>query len=197
MGKEVDFIGRYQCPHDIVDQLVSYYHDNKELQTIGKQGGDSNQGANIDTKVKDSTDIYVDFHQARHISFIGQYEEHLGECTKNYIEQFPDVAKQHHWGITEFFNLQHYKVGGGFKEEHFERTGQLDKTIKRMLVFMTYLNDVPDGGTTFKYFEHTETAVKGKTLIWPSDWHHTHCGEISFTQEKMIATGWFSFIWDF
>lgn len=62
---------------------------------------------------------------------------------------------------------------------------------------MTYLNDVVDGGTHFKYFNHTEKATKGKTIIWPADWTHTHRGQISNTQEKIIATGWFSHEWDF
>ena len=34
---------------------------------------------------------------------------------------------------------------------------------------MTYLNDVPDGGTHFKYQELTAPAKKGLTLIWPTD----------------------------
>ena len=37
-------------------------------------------------------------------------------------------------------------------------------------------------------------AKKGLTLIWPSDWTHTHKGEISKTKEKFIVTGWLSFL---
>ena len=43
------------------------------------------------------------------------------------------------------------------------------------LVFMTYLNTVTDlGGTAFKYQNLEVQAEKGLTLIWPSDWTHTH-----------------------
>ena len=49
----------------------------------------------------------------------------------------------------------------------------------------------------FKYYNHIEKAEKGKTLIWPADWTHTHCGQVTDKQEKFIATGWFSHIWDF
>ena len=56
---------------------------------------------------------------------------------------------------------------------------------------MTYLNDVPDGGTAF-YHQKIETkAEKGLTLIWPSTWTHTHKGIISPTSEKQIVTGWY------
>ena len=61
---------------------------------------------------------------------------------------------------------------------------------------MTYLNDLDAGGTTFPYQKRTLKAQKGKTVIFPSDWTHTHVGQISETQEKTIVTGWYSYIWD-
>ena len=36
-------------------------------------------------------------------------------------------------------------------------------------------------------------AVKGKTVIWPTDFTHTHRGIVSPTEHKYIATGWFNF----
>jgi hypothetical protein len=59
---------------------------------------------------------------------------------------------------------------------------------------MTYLNDVKDGGTFFKYQNFKAPAKKGLTLIWPSDWTHTHKGEISKTKEKFIVTGSLGFL---
>ena len=97
--------------------------------------------------------------------------------------------------LTETYNIQHYKKGEGFKADHCERDGQLSKNIKRCLVFMTYLNDVDDGGTIFKYQNRTIKAQKGKTLIWPADWTHTHRSQVSETQEKTIITGWVSYLW--
>ena len=59
---------------------------------------------------------------------------------------------------------------------------------------MTYLNTVTDeGGTHFVHQNRTINAVKGKTVIWPSDWPWTHKGLISQTQEKYIITGWYNF----
>ena len=31
---------------------------------------------------------------------------------------------------------------------------------------------------------------KGLTIIWPTDFTHTHSGQISKTHEKYIITGW-------
>ena len=64
----------------------------------------------------------------------------------------------------------------------------------RCLVFMTYLNDVEDGGTSFKYQNINMPAKKGLTVLWPAYWTHTHKGVISFTKEKYIATGWLNYI---
>ena len=59
---------------------------------------------------------------------------------------------------------------------------------------MTYLNDVKNGGTEFMYQKLKAPAKKGLTLIWPTDWTHTHRGVISKKQEKYIVTGWFSYV---
>ena len=58
---------------------------------------------------------------------------------------------------------------------------------------MTYLNDVPDGGTEFLYQNIKTKAQKGLTLIWPAHFTHTHRGIVSKTQPKYIITGWWSF----
>ena len=92
--------------------------------------------------------------------------------------------------INEGFNIQHYKPGEGYHAWHTERTASKQN---REYVFMTYLNDVPDGGTEFYYQEITAEAKKGKTLIWPAHYTHIHRGQISKTSEKYIATGWLSY----
>ena len=58
---------------------------------------------------------------------------------------------------------------------------------------MTYLNDVPDGGTEWFHQSLYVPAQKGYTVIWPADWTHTHRGRPSPTTEKQILTGWFEF----
>ena len=59
---------------------------------------------------------------------------------------------------------------------------------------MTYLNDVKDGGTEFKFQKITTEAKKGLTLLWPSDFTHTHRGQITHNSEKYIVTGWLSYV---
>ena len=58
---------------------------------------------------------------------------------------------------------------------------------------MTYLNNVKNGGTYFKYQNLKTKAKKGLTLIWPTDFTHVHQGIIS-KETKYIVTGWYGFI---
>ena len=65
--------------------------------------------------------------------------------------------------------------------------------FNRHLVFMTYLNDVENGGTEFYYFPDTMYKQKGLTIIWYVGWTHTHRGVVNDVDEKYIITGWYSF----
>ena len=49
------------------------------------------------------------------------------------------------------------------------------------------------GTTEWQYLGLAVTPVKGLTVIWPTDWMYLHRGVTSPTQNKTIATGWFSF----
>ena len=62
--------------------------------------------------------------------------------------------------------MQHYPIGGGFKQWHTERSNSLPGNIYRHLVFMTYLNDVPDGGTEWYHQQRYVPAQRGYTVIW-------------------------------
>ena len=37
-------------------------------------------------------------------------------------------------------------------------------------------------------------AEKGKTVIWPAEWTHTHRGRVDHKLEKTIITGWIDLI---
>ena len=66
--------------------------------------------------------------------------------------------------------------------------------MHRLLVWMTYLNDVTDGGETeFPYYGLKIKPEKGKTLIWPAEWTHAHRGCPVGSEAKYIVTGWMHF----
>ena len=86
--------------------------------------------------------------------------------------------------------IQRYDKDGHFSSWHYERGP--GESINRCLVYMTYLNDVEDGGET--YFKYQNEKIKpetGKTIIWPADWTHTHMGLGPRSGYKYIITGWY------
>jgi prolyl 4-hydroxylase len=125
--------------------------------------------------------------------YVEDYVPQLQKIIDEYTQIFPFSQSYGKWGVIESPQIQHYLPNQGFYKWHSERSPQSKETNNRHLVFMTYLNDVADGGTQFYHQNLTVKAVKGKTLIFPADWTHTHKGEISTTQEKYIITGWLSF----
>jgi prolyl 4-hydroxylase len=190
----VQFVGDFMIDHAVCDRLVELHRacDRKGLVKRGRMG----KGGNlvVDPEKKDSFDVSVDLVPQELLQQYGidRYYAELQRCLQQYVEQHPLLKQVGKVRVTESPAIQHYRPGGGFKMPHFERSGYANTT--RMLVWMTYLNDVTDGGGThFVYQKHTFDAKKGRTLIWPSDFTHTHAGVVSPTQHKYIITGWMNF----
>jgi hypothetical protein len=145
------------------------------------------------TDVKDSIDLSFPADTPEPV--LQAYFTELQKVVEQYIAAFPTCNEYAAWTIVEQVNIQFYGKGGGFKRYHTERMTALPPYGARHLVFMTYLNDVHDGGgTEFQNQKLVVAARTGLTLIWPADWTHTHRGVVSSSEEKYIITGWFSFV---
>lgn len=183
------FISGYFIEPSICDGLIDFFNEENYFPVFR---GMTSSGK-VEQEVKDSYDKPV---SATTIDTrIVSYLDSLSNVVDFYIKEYHccDNTKTS-WKITELFNIQYYPPGGGYKVFHSERNGSLN-SIKRYLTFMTYLNDVNDGGETEFYYQKLKVKPqKGLTLIWPVDWTHTHRGIPSPTEEKMISTGWYSFI---
>ena len=182
------FIGGWFIDKDICDNIVKYFKDTpNKFKTEGNVY--SKKGRTIDKKVKDSLDLSICPKQ--YSSLFSNYRDKLQDCLEKYLIRYPESNDLARFNINDHYNIQYYKPNGGFKKWHNERGSLLDTT--RVLVFMTFLNNASNGGTCFKYQKLTVPAKKGLTLIWPTDFTHTHKGQISKTHEKYIITGWYSF----
>ena len=175
-------------PISLCDDLIEYF----ELNKVNQKKGLTPTGLNTDRK--DSIDIAI---RPKEIILPGneifkQYFDKLFECHRDYISQWPfikNISQKYEIGS---FNLQRYTPGQHFKSIHTERSGR--GTLHRIFVFMTYLNDVKEGGST--YFSHYDLEIqpiKGLTLIWPAEWTHAHKGNILNVGKKYIITGWINF----
>ena len=178
-------IGGWYMPVELCDKIINYFNSMKSSAVEGKSN--YNQQKGVHKQVKDSLDL--DIKPDYNFEPFGEYRHYLQNCLMKYIEKYPDCNDNLPFNLLTPYNIQYYPISGGFKKWHFENAGN----NKRILVFMTYLNDVDDGGTEFKIQNLTTPAKKGLTVIWPAHWTHTHRGQISNTKEKYIITGWYDF----
>jgi len=183
-------LGWYMEDTTVCDKFIKYFHDNPSLQHEGTSGY-----LRINKEAKDSIDVEIT--RSHNFDGLSEYHKILQDLSEKYIQKYDESLTNLAWGLVESFNIQYYKPNGGFHVWHNERNGFQDASLFRHLVFMTYLNDVTDQGET--EFLHQKLKIKpekGLTLIWPVDWTFTHRGIASPTQDKIIATGWFSFVHD-
>ena len=184
------FMGGWYIPHDICDELIDYHHFLKKWNhTTEGTVGDNIQGTVVKKEEKESLDASFNTECYSHTT--NRYMKDLQLVLEKYIEKYPKSSAVTNFKVLNF-NIQWYPKNGGFKEWHTENSGH-GEGILRHLVFMTYLNDLENGGTEFLHQDLKVEAEKGLTLIWPATWTHFHKGIIT-DQEKYIITGWFSFL---
>ena len=188
--KRTDFIWGRQIPDEVCDHLIEFWDNQRFLRV--QPGQVYSQGdVTTDNEIKESMDTLVP-HQIS-MPHVQDYLSELQGVLDDYIQEFP-FCNTSRFQIVEPLSMQWYPKGGGFKEWHTERLNALPGTAHRHLVFMTYLNDVPDGGTEWYHQDLYVPAKKGYTVIWPADWTHFHRGRVSHTSEKQIITGWFAYV---
>jgi hypothetical protein len=173
----------------ICDKLIELFKNNNNYWENGK----CKEG--VYSEAKKSTDMSISINAIESNELIKSYVDELNNIVKHYIKQFNFSNEIEPWGIVEDFNIQYYKPNEAFFKWHCERATSKYPICNRHLVWMTYLNDVEnDGETEFYYQKLKIKAEKGKTVIFPADWTHTHRGVPSQKNEKYIITGWFNFI---
>lgn len=183
------FIGSWSIePLSLCDGVINFFETHQGNQTQGKTA----EGLNVESK--NSTDLTI---RPRELELpdhkpVRDYIDALYTCYQDYLEQWPFLKSIMPRVEISSFNIQRYQPGGHFMAVHSERTHL--GTSHRVLAWMSYLNDVDDGGST--HFVHQDLDVqpqKGKTLIWPAEWTHAHRGNVLNSGVKYIITGWIHF----
>jgi len=184
------FIGCWNLEkNNLCEEIIKFFETNQNLQKKGISGS-----GKLDTNIKKTIDISISPNDLKNPKFkvFDEYISHLHECFLDYQNQWPFLKTMIKKIDIPAFNVQKYSKGDHFSHTHSERTSI--NTLHRLFAWMTYLNDVDDGGQT--YFNHYEISIKpeiGKTLIWPAEWTHAHSGEILKSGTKYIITGWMQF----
>jgi len=182
-----NFINQYYLSNlSVCDDLITLFKNSKN-KTAGEISGGVNK------KIKDSTDLHLYINDVANSKVLTNYFKQLSDCLILYKQKykFCDKGKKV-WGLQNDFNIQKYKPSQAYHSWHTERGGK--KTSNRHLVWMTYLNDVKQGGETEWYYQKLKIKPKkGLTVIWSADWTFTHKGHTTIDEDKYIITGWYDF----
>jgi prolyl 4-hydroxylase len=78
------------------------------------------------------------------------------------LDYWSSVLGLLHWDLQEDFNMQWYPPnGGGFQHDCTANGASAQpECVRRVLAWMTYLNDIEEGGETF--FEVQQCKVRPK-----------------------------------
>lgn len=156
---------------------------------------------------KDDKTMFANFLQQEIDGFIVESSEVEGEslkrdtngtffrgveaCVNTYIEKY-SVLMDYRLRCTAM-KVQRTDPGGGYHVWHSER-GNPDLAC-RELVYMLYLNTLPDGEggeTEFLYKKLRIQPEENTMLIWPASFTHAHRGNtVLGNTPKYIITGWF------
>jgi hypothetical protein len=195
------YVKKQAVSKDICNTLINLFEQNKNMHVDGIIGG---QG--LQTKWKKNIEIPItpDF-----FSTESEWQVPLSDAIKSLSQETKAYKKEFtfdtelgisgldglaDWSIYPVFNFKKYLPGDGYYAWHCESSFPKPIFLSRMLVWMIYLNDVTDAGTSFK-FQNLETeAETGTIVIWPPYWTHMHKGIVSNTENKYILTGWFNFL---
>ena len=182
--KEHLYIRRGAYSKEACEHAIRTFEKRIDLHNIGRVGR-----RQIDYEKKKCTEIFLG--RTEYTLF----EDTLQSCLKDYVELNPYLKESvEAFDFEPDLKIQKYLPGEAFYFEHCENGGNI-ASIRRLLAWMVYLNDVTDGGYThFPQQKRKFQPRRGDVLIWPAHFTHTHYGVTSNTQIKYIATGWCSFM---
>ena len=184
------FIREYQLADtSICDAMLELFRKAVDAKLV--RDGLAGKGAAFDQLVKKSTDFSLeqagalggadDFKQAA-------YRAELSGFINDYLRDTKILEHGGRFRMRHAPQIQWYKPGEGFYAWHVDSAyAESD----RALAFITYLNDVKDGGGT-EFFHQRFVAAprKGNTVIFAAGLTHVHRGVVSPTEHKYILTGW-------
>ena len=180
----------------LAEGVMAFFERRPDLHTPGVAFG---PGAGPDAEpAKVSTDISlvaIDRSDPEAFALAEVIVRGVSAALERYLQERPlfrQCCPEQQLFVNPIFNLQRYAPGEGFKSWHCDWTTSEEATepVRRVLAWILYCNDLPEGGTEFHWQEHHEPAERGKLLLFPAGLSHIHRGRVSHQHGKTIATGW-------
>jgi len=167
-------------PHNLCDEAIGVVENHIDVG-IAHNGRNASKGSRRDFQV------YLNTQAPRVAQAIYPY---IQTAFDQYASKYPSI---------DFFSLNAHEIKvqkiepqGGFYNWHCEQ-GFPHQQAVRYLTFMAYLNDTEedDGTTEFIEYGIKVQPKKGRVLLFPAGFTHTHRGNPVYKSSKYIITGWF------
>ena len=204
-GGDLIFEFKNALPDELCDKLVSFFEEHKEYQYKGVIGREA-----LRPHIKKTIDIFLPDHAMllkeelsqlvyyMHRCFFEYYTKHSGFHSKRIFLKMKrkDVIKSFQKYIGMYiiydFIMKRYSVEDKGKFDwHNDLSVSPLRTSTRRFGFILYLNDVDKGGETeFLYQSKTIKPEKGKIVIFPPFWTHTHRALSPVSNEKYVISSW-------
>lgn len=119
------------------------------------------------------------------------YEQLYEVYTNQYMEKYSTLkhSKQH---TAKGMNVQRTSPHQGYHAWHAEAACK--SSSSRVVNYMVYLNDVPEGGETEFLYQGVKLKPEtGKLVIFPTGFTFPHRGNPIYEGKKYIITGWYTY----
>ncbi|MFO8237301.1 MAG: 2OG-Fe(II) oxygenase [Prochlorococcaceae cyanobacterium] len=200
----MDLIARYRNAGytAVADAVMAFFERRADLRrpgvafgpegTLGPDGKPAAEPAKIST---DISLVAIDRSDPEAFALAEVILRGVSAGLERYLQERPLLracCPQQSLFVNPIFNLQRYAPGEGFRAWHCDWTlsDEATEPQARVMAWILYCNDVPEGGTEFHWQGHHEEAERGKLVIFPAGVSHIHRGRVSQEHSKTIATGW-------
>ncbi len=189
-----DFIGIFRnvYPEGYCQHLI------KEFDRLVESGAGSNRIQTDGSPRHRKNDIQLGLNFGAHnvawfndIPVEDMFFKGLQRCYDAYTEEYSILKDGNVSGTA--MKMQRTDPGGGYHLWHCEQGN--GHHAARALVYMLYLNTLPDDGageTEFLYQKRRVKPEENVMVLWPAGFTHAHRGNTVFGENsKYIVTGWF------
>ena len=189
-----DFIGTFNnyFPEDYINSLINHFEQCKSQ--LRQSYDPTSPIIKLDHSVEASPDLLTPEQIESHQNFHQYFNQVIFKTILPiYYNKYPSLWESTNQCECNYFKIQKTNPGEGYHQWHYEWSTK-KSMIDRWGVWTLYLNDIEEGGETeFLHLHKRVQPKKGKLVIFPSGFSHTHRGNPPLKESKHIVTGWLSY----
>ena len=191
-----DFIRVYDkaLSREFCRGIIDYFEWCVENNRVWDRKIDSNKLRKDDlSTTMNPTNFYdIQFTKEHLHGYINEFNNAFwDECYNSYCDEF-DVINSLGKHTVFSYKVQKTMPAQGYHVWHSEASDR--ELSNRIMAYILYLNDVPDGGETeFLYQRKRIDPKEGRLVLFPACYTHIHRGNPPLRGSKYIMTGWIEF----